>query len=105
MRIYKCLQRIEINIYLIHTYFELYHRKIFRHSFIKFNEYASILPKISDTASGFPRCNDRTHWTTEQTVSAWSESVELDKFSLFAFETKGRKFESTVIFFTILMLN
>ena len=26
---YKCLQRTEINIYLIYTYFELYHRNIF----------------------------------------------------------------------------
>ena len=28
-RTYKCLQWTEINIYLIYTYFELYHRKLF----------------------------------------------------------------------------
>ena len=31
--------------------------------------------------------------------SSWFESVEPDKLFLFAFETNGRNFESTVIFF------
>ena len=36
----------------------------------------------------------------QQTIDRlWFESVELDKKNLFAFETNGRNFKSTVIFF------
>ena len=47
-----------------------------------------------------PWCNDRTNWTRDYNrLCMQFESVELNKLFLFAFETKGRNFESTVIFF------
>ena len=47
-----------------------------------------------------PWCNDRTNWTRDYDhLCMLFESLELNKLSLFAFETKGRNFESTVIFF------
>ena len=47
-----------------------------------------------------PWCYDRTNLTRDyDRLCMLFESVELNNLFLFAFETKGRNFESTVIFF------
>ena len=47
-----------------------------------------------------PWCNDRKNWTRDyDRLCMMFESVELNNLFLFAFEIKGRNFESTVKFF------
>ena len=55
----------------------------------------SVQPKISETAFGFAGAIVE-HWTTDQTVS--ESSCGTGEIFLFAFETNGRNFESTVVF-------
>ena len=52
--------------------------------------------KMSDTAFGFPGITVE-HWTTEQSVLG--SSLWTGETFLFAFETNGTNFESTVVFF------
>ena len=90
------MQRIEIDIYLIYTsttekYFVINLSYVM--NMLVYNQKYRIL--LSASLAGV-----MIEHIGQQTIDRlWFESMELDKLFLLAFETNGRNFESTVIFF------